>query len=236
MREIALQRLQEFVEQRDIERLRQHAHIDVTRALQLFRIAGDENHRELRLESLHAFREIDAVQRAGHMDVGNHEVEGQGLARLLLPRVRGVEAFHRRVGVEHAGHVVAHHLQQRFRARRDFVVVLDEQNAQAMRRADCIVKATELSVRPGLRFPELLDRENVLRKALAAQVAAGGVSLLERNDRIAKAHKAILTEEAERLRGAPSEGQGTTPLAVVQWRASNSDACARLGGNSPNCY
>ena len=111
-----------------------------------------------------------------------------------------------------------------------------DQIAQAVPRADCIVKATELSVRPGLRFPELLDRENMLRKALAAQVAAGNVSLLERNDRIAKTHKAILAEEAERLRAALPEGQGTTPLAVVQWRASNSDACARLGGNSPNCY
>ena len=111
-----------------------------------------------------------------------------------------------------------------------------DQIAQAVPRADCIVKATELSVRPGLRFPELLDRENTLRKALAAQVAAGNVSLLERNDRIAKAHKVIVAEEAERLRGAPSEGQGASPLAVVQWRASNSDACARLGGNSPNCY
>ncbi|MBR0712170.1 hypothetical protein [Bradyrhizobium liaoningense] len=112
-----------------------------------------------------------------------------------------------------------------------------DQSAQAVARADCIVKATELLVRPGLPFPELLDRENALRKALAVQVAAGKVSLLERNDQIAKAHRAIVAEEAERLRGAPSEGgQGRGPLAVVQWRASNSDACARLGGNSQNCY
>ncbi|MGY8637443.1 hypothetical protein RAD15_33735 [Bradyrhizobium sp. 14AA] len=111
-----------------------------------------------------------------------------------------------------------------------------DQIAQAVPRADCIVKATELSVRPGLRFPELLDRENALRKALAVQVSAGIVSLLERNDQIAKAHRAIVAEETERLKGAPSEGQGRSPLAVVQWRASNSDACARLGGNSPNCY
>ncbi|WFU22293.1 hypothetical protein QA649_29980 [Bradyrhizobium sp. CB1717] len=111
-----------------------------------------------------------------------------------------------------------------------------DQIAQAVPRADCIVKATELSVRPSLQFPELLDRENALRKALAVQVSAGKVSLLERNDQIAKAHRAIVAEEAERLRGAPLEGQGRSPLAVIQWRASNSDACARLGGNSPNCY
>lgn len=111
-----------------------------------------------------------------------------------------------------------------------------DQIAQAVPRAECIVKATELSVRPGLRFPELLDRENALRKALAVQVQAGKVSLLERNDQIAKAHMAIVSEEAERLKAAPSDGQGKGPIAVVQWRGSNSNACAGLGGNSPNCY
>ncbi|MBR0786904.1 hypothetical protein [Bradyrhizobium iriomotense] len=111
-----------------------------------------------------------------------------------------------------------------------------DQIAQAVPRADCIVKAMELSVRPRLQYPELLDRENALRKALAVQVSAGKVSLLERNDQIAKAHRAIMAEEAEMLGAARSEGQGRSPSAVVQWRASNSDACARLGGNSPNCY
>ncbi|MBR0793503.1 hypothetical protein JQ631_30870 [Bradyrhizobium manausense] len=111
-----------------------------------------------------------------------------------------------------------------------------DQITQAVRRADCIVKATELSVRPSLKFPELLDRENALRKTLAAQVEAGKVSLLERNDQIAKAHMAIVAEEAERLKATPSEGQGSSPAPVVQWRASNTNACAGLGGNSPTCY
>ncbi|MDN5005277.1 hypothetical protein ACFQZO_30935 [Bradyrhizobium sp. GCM10027634] len=107
---------------------------------------------------------------------------------------------------------------------------------QAVRRADCIVKATELSVRPSLQFPELIDRENALRKTLAVQIEAGKVSLLERNDQIAKAHMAIVAEEAERLKASRSEEQGNSPAAVVQWRVSNSNACAGLGGNSPNCF
>ncbi|UVO39395.1 hypothetical protein KUL72_14080 [Bradyrhizobium arachidis] len=111
-----------------------------------------------------------------------------------------------------------------------------DQITQAVRRADCIVKATELSVRPSLPFPELLDRENALRKMIAVQVEAGKVSLLERNDQIAKAHMAIVAEEAERLKAVPADGQGASPTSVVQWRASNSNACAGLGGNSPNCY
>jgi hypothetical protein len=111
-----------------------------------------------------------------------------------------------------------------------------DQITQAVRRADCIVKATELLVRPSLKFPELLDRENALRKALAAQVEAGKVSLLERNDQIAKAHMAVVAEETERLKSTPPEEQGSSPTSVVQWRASNSNACAGLGGNSPSCY
>ncbi|WP_194463178.1 hypothetical protein [Bradyrhizobium sp. CCBAU 53340] len=111
-----------------------------------------------------------------------------------------------------------------------------DQIMQAVRRADCIVKATELSVRPSLQFPELIDRENALRKTLAVQVEAGKVSLLERNDQIAKAHMAIVAEEAERLKASRSEEQGNSPAAVVQWRVSNSNACAGLGGNSPNCF
>jgi len=111
-----------------------------------------------------------------------------------------------------------------------------DQIAQAVPRAECIVKATELSVRPGLRFPELLDRENALRKALAVQVQAGKVSLLERNDQIAKTHRSIVSEEAERLKAAPLDGEGKSPRSVLQWRVSNPNACAGLGGNSPNCY
>jgi hypothetical protein len=53
-----------------------------------------------------------------------------------------------------------------------------DQIAQAVARASCVIKATEL-VRPLLPFPELLDRENALRKALAEQVQARTMSLLE---------------------------------------------------------
>lgn len=111
-----------------------------------------------------------------------------------------------------------------------------DQIAQAVPRADCIVRATELAVRPGLPFPELLDRENGIRKALAGQVQSGSVSLLERNRQIAKAHQAIVAEEADRLRTAPSEERPVSPIAVTEWRASNPDACAGLGGNSAICY
>ncbi|WP_338824196.1 hypothetical protein [Bradyrhizobium septentrionale] len=54
-----------------------------------------------------------------------------------------------------------------------------DQIAQAEARASCVIKATELA-RPLLPFPELLDRVNALRKALAGQVQARTMSLVER--------------------------------------------------------
>jgi hypothetical protein len=60
-----------------------------------------------------------------------------------------------------------------------------DQIAQAVGRAACIIKATEL-VRPSLPFPLLLDQENALRKSLAEQVQGGKISLLERNSQIQK--------------------------------------------------
>jgi hypothetical protein len=64
------------------------------------------------------------------------------------------------------------------------------QLTQAVARAACVVKATEL-VRPLLPFPELLDQENALRKLLAEQVQSGKISLLERNIQIQKLHSKI---------------------------------------------
>jgi len=101
-------------------------------------------------------------------------------------------------------------------------------------RALCIIKATE-QLRPLLPFPDLLDRENALRKSLAEQVHNGSVSLLERNRQMTKCHAGIVAEEQARLKEKPAEA-GTASLAVTQWRLSNSDGCMSLGGNTPNCY
>jgi hypothetical protein len=109
-----------------------------------------------------------------------------------------------------------------------------DQITQAVVRALCIIKATE-QLRPLLPFPDLLDRENALRKSLAEQVQNGSVSLLERNRQMTKFHAGIVAEEQARLKEKPAE-TGATSLAVTQWRLSNPDGCMSLGGNTANCY
>ncbi|WGS22789.1 MULTISPECIES: hypothetical protein [unclassified Bradyrhizobium] len=105
---------------------------------------------------------------------------------------------------------------------------------QAVARASCVVKAMDL-VRPLLPFPELLDRENALRRSLAEQVQGGKISLLERNLQMQKLHLQILEEERSRQSSAPADS-GKQPLAVTQWRQSNPEVCGRLGGDTANCY
>jgi hypothetical protein len=102
-----------------------------------------------------------------------------------------------------------------------------DQITQAVARAGCVIKATEI-LRPLLPFPELLDQENALRKSLAEQVQSGKVSLLERNDQIHKLHLKLLAEEQGRLQSAPPDATKTS-LAATQWRLSNPEACTRLG-------
>ncbi|MGY4320557.1 hypothetical protein [Bradyrhizobium sp. JR3.5] len=97
-----------------------------------------------------------------------------------------------------------------------------------------MIKATDL-VRPLLPFPELLDRENALRKALAEQVQARAMSLLERNVQIQKLHSQLLDEERSRLPATPADAD-KPPLAVTQWRQSNGEGCGRLGGDSASCF
>lgn len=109
-----------------------------------------------------------------------------------------------------------------------------DQVAQAVDRAGCVIKATE-TLRPLLPFPELLDQENALRKTLAEQVQSGQISLLQRNDQMSKAHMKLLEQEQARLQSGPAES-AKLPIAVTQWRLSNTEACARLGGSSSNCY
>src|SRR5260370_13973853 len=109
-----------------------------------------------------------------------------------------------------------------------------DQIAEAVGRAACIIKATEL-VRPSLPFPELLDQENALRKSLAEQVQSGKISLLERNSQIQKLHSKIVDQEQSRLQAAPA-AVAEIPLVVTQWRLSNPETCTRLGGSSANCY
>ncbi|QIG98985.1 hypothetical protein [Bradyrhizobium sp. 6(2017)] len=109
-----------------------------------------------------------------------------------------------------------------------------DQIAQAEARASCVIKATELA-RPLLPFPELLDRENALRKALAGQVQARTMSLLERNVQIQKLHSQLLDEERSRQSAAPADA-GKPSLAVAQWRQSNPESCGRLGGDSAGCF
>ena len=109
-----------------------------------------------------------------------------------------------------------------------------DQITQAVARAACIIKATE-QLRALLPFPDLLDRENGLRKSLAEQVQNGSISLLERNRQMTKQHASIVAEEQARLKEKPGEA-GATSLAVTQWRLSNSDGCTSLGGNTANCY
>ncbi|MET3266059.1 hypothetical protein ABIF38_007565 [Bradyrhizobium japonicum] len=109
-----------------------------------------------------------------------------------------------------------------------------DQIAQAVARASCVIKATDL-VRPLMPFPELLDRENALRKALAEQVQTRTMSLLERNIQIQKLHSQLLDEERSRLSAATADGS-KPQLAVTQWRQSNGESCGRLGGDSGACY
>ncbi|MGY4161287.1 hypothetical protein ACVINW_007129 [Bradyrhizobium sp. USDA 4461] len=109
-----------------------------------------------------------------------------------------------------------------------------DQIAQAVARAACVIKATE-PVRPLLPFPDLLDRENALRKTLAEQVQARTISLLERNIQIQKLHAQLLEEEHSRLPAAAADAN-KVPLAVTQWRQSNGESCGRLGGDSGTCY
>jgi hypothetical protein len=77
-------------------------------------------------------------------------------------------------------------------------------------RALCIIEATE-QLRPLLPFPDLLDRENALRKSLGEQVW-----------QMTKFHAGIVAEEQARLKEKPAE-TGATSLAVTQWRLSKSD-------------
>ncbi|MES5486370.1 hypothetical protein QMZ05_26740 [Bradyrhizobium sp. INPA03-11B] len=109
-----------------------------------------------------------------------------------------------------------------------------DQIAQAVARTSCVIKATDL-VRPMLPFPELLDRENTLRKALAEQVQARTMSLLERNVQIQKVHAQLLDEERSRLPAAPADAS-KPPAAVTQWRQSNPEGCGRLGGDAATCF
>lgn len=139
-----------------------------------------------------------------------------------------------------------------------------DQLTEAVARASCVIRATEI-LRPLLPFPELLDQENALRKALAEQVQSGSISLLERNRQMTKFHARMLAEEQGRLEAKAAEAKsaavkaaaaGSTeaeasdvksverkraeavpvPLAVRQWRVSNPDGCTSLGGNTANCY
>ncbi|MCC8970128.1 hypothetical protein [Bradyrhizobium brasilense] len=64
-------------------------------------------------------------------------------------------------------------------------------------------------------FPELLDRENALRKALAEQVQTRTMSLLERNIPIRKLHSQLLEEERRRLSAAPADA------GEHRWRSRN---------------
>lgn len=109
-----------------------------------------------------------------------------------------------------------------------------DQITQAVARAACVVKVTE-PLRPLLPFPELLDRENDLRKSLAAQVQSESMSLLERNRQMTRFHGSLLVEEGSRLKEKPTEFAPAS-LAATQWRLSNSDGCTSLGGNTANCF
>ena len=86
-----------------------------------------------------------------------------------------------------------------------------------------------------LPFPDLLDQENAMRKSLAEQVQAGKLSLLERNRQITKFHSKMLADEQGRVLANPEEATKVS-AAATQWRLSNPDGCATLGGNKANCY
>ncbi|WP_029085697.1 hypothetical protein [Bradyrhizobium sp. th.b2] len=97
---------------------------------------------------------------------------------------------------------------------------------QAVERASCVIKATELA-RPLLPFPELLDRENALRKALAGQVQARTMSLLERNVQIQKLYSQFLEEARSRQSAAPADA------GKPCWRSrSGGNRTRRVAGGS----
>ena len=81
-----------------------------------------------------------------------------------------------------------------------------DQITQAVARAACVIKATEI-LRPLLPFPDLLDQENALRKSLAEQVQSGSISLLERNRQMTKFHAKLLAEEQGRLQAKSAEAK-----------------------------
>ena len=81
-----------------------------------------------------------------------------------------------------------------------------DQLTQAVARAACVIKATEI-LRPLLPFPDLLDQENALRKSLAEQVQSGNISLLERNRQMTKFHAKLLAEEQGRLQAKSAEAK-----------------------------
>src|SRR6266404_3039199 len=89
-----------------------------------------------------------------------------------------------------------------------------DQKAQAVARAACVIRATEL-LRPMLPFPDLLDQENALRKSLAEQVQSGRISLIERNRQITKFHSNALVEEQTRLQANPDP---KVSAGATQWR------------------
>ena len=109
-----------------------------------------------------------------------------------------------------------------------------DQITQAVARAGCVIKATEL-LRPMLPFPDLLDQENALRESLAEQVQSGTISLIERNRQMTKFHLSMVVEEQSRLQANPS-ADAKASAGATQWRLSNSDGCTSLGGNTAKCY
>ena len=86
-----------------------------------------------------------------------------------------------------------------------------------------------------LPFPDLLDQENACENRCAEQVQNRNLSLLERNQQINKFHSRMLAEEQSRLLANPTT-DAKVPAAATQWRRSNPDGCATLGGNKANCY
>jgi len=66
-----------------------------------------------------------------------------------------------------------------------------DQITQAVARAGCVIKATQL-LRANMPFPDLLDRENEMRKMLAEQVQSGKISLIERNRQMTKFHLSMV--------------------------------------------
>jgi hypothetical protein len=92
-----------------------------------------------------------------------------------------------------------------------------------------------LVITPYVAFPDLLDQENAMRKSLAEQVQNRNLSLLERNQQITKFHSKMLAQEQSRLLANPTT-DAKVRAAATQWRLSNPDGCATLGGNKANCY